>query len=238
MRESIKPEERVAVTLRYLATGETFTRNPVSDSPNNDIWNCARRLRKCVWSFGERGSEGAEFDSWMAFLVGKIREPLSAGNQRLLPETSKQTIFLPLHVFCRCSSPTGQVSPCSRISASNGLHRIEHGSHKTQWLFPIRLNFYLRLPFLKMKSWVQLRKAAKKIDAATHLFPPKVLDRDFSEPNRLWRAIQLIIIETRMSWYLTPCSSYWCSKWTGNSYHKGAVSPNSRRTNCDQQQAI
>ena len=37
MRESIKPEERVAVTLRYLATGETFTRNPVSDSPNNDI---------------------------------------------------------------------------------------------------------------------------------------------------------------------------------------------------------
>ena len=165
----------------------------------------------------------------MAFHVRKIREPLSAGNQRLLPETSKQTIFLPLHVFCRClSSPTGQVSPCGRISASNGLHRIEYGSHKTQWLFPIRPNFYLRLPFLKMKSWVQPRKAAKKL-TRWHISSRQKYSIGIF-PNRLWRAIQLIIIETRMSWYLTPCSSYSCSKWTGNSYHKGAVSPKSRRT--------
>ena len=227
MRESIKPEERVAVTLRYLATGETCTRNPVSDSPNNDIWNCARRLRKCVWSSGERGSEGTEFDSWMAFLVGKIREPLSAGNQRLLPETSKQTIFLPLHVFGRCSSPTGQDISFKR-STSDRVWLAQNSvtiSNSSELLLASAI-------FKNEKLGPAAKGGKKKIDAATHLFPPKVFDRDFSEPNRLWRAIQLIIIETRMSWYLTPCSSYWCSKWTGNSYHKGAVSPKSRRTNC------
>ena len=65
LRESIKADERVAVTLRYLATGETFSSletQPVSDPQDNHFRNSARGLRQSFCSACSRVFEGSEYD--------------------------------------------------------------------------------------------------------------------------------------------------------------------------------
>ena len=103
--------------------------------------------------------------------------------------------------------PAGQVSPCGRISASNGLHRIEYGSQKLSDYFQFVRTSTCVCHFKKWKAGCSRERRQKnghipsRQKYSTGIFPNQT---GYGEQYNL-------IIETHMSWYLTPCSCYWCS---------------------------